>query len=106
MLWQKYLWLPPAIINNELSEINSKNKLQELLQEIGNDLPIYSLISTSGPDHNQTFKIECTIKILINTNGEKSFVTISKRASAYSKKAAEQKAAEIVINEYIKLTNS
>jgi ribonuclease-3 len=47
-----------------------KSRLQEFLQSRGLDLPEYSLISTTGDAHRQTFTTECKIESLkIKTEG-------------------------------------
>lgn len=47
-----------------------KSRLQEFLQSRGLDLPEYSLISTTGDAHRQTFTTECKIDSLnIKTEG-------------------------------------
>ncbi len=61
---------------------DSKTKLQEILQS-STDLKVkYTLIQSSGPDHNKTFKVQCKVDEL----------TII--AEGKSKKMAEQNAAK------------
>ena len=38
---------------------NPKGELQELLQSVSSEAPNYSVVSTSGPDHDRVF--ECTV---------------------------------------------
>ena len=59
-----------------------KSILQEKLQGVKQDLPVYSLVRSVG-DHNKTFVVECSIK-----SGE-----IVTQASGKTLRVAEQKAA-------------
>lgn len=61
-----------------------KTLLQELMQAHQQELPEYRLLSMSGMAHQQTFKVECKIKLLKET-------TIS---TGISRKKAEQASAE------------
>jgi ribonuclease-3 len=61
-----------------------KTLLQELMQANQQDLPEYRLLSMSGMAHQQTFQVECKIKLLKET-------TIS---TGISRKKAEQASAE------------
>jgi ribonuclease-3 len=62
---------------------DAKSLLQELTQQKHNETPTYTLEKTEGPDHDKTFTVSV------------SFLgTVLSTASAKSKKAAEQKAAE------------
>jgi len=60
-----------------------KTQLQEYLQARGIAVPKYTVISTTGLDHNQHFKVECQVES----------VDESVYATASSRKKAEQKAA-------------
>jgi ribonuclease III len=71
---------------------DSKTSLQEWTQKNKLPLPEYSLVEKSGPAH----KLEFTISLFIENYG---IVT----AQAYSKKTAEQKAAELMLE---KISNS
>jgi len=79
------------------SEINSsynsdfKSRLQELTQKYKLGTPVYNLVLATGPSHKPHFLIS-----LILDESEKA------RASGASKKVAEQKAAELYLNELIK----
>ena len=65
-----------------------KSRLQELTQKLKLGTPIYDLIYTTGPSHKPHFVVS------LNLDGaERS------RADGGSKKAAEQKAAEMYLNE-------
>ena len=70
----------------ELSELpnldNPKGELQELLQAVSPDAPVYHVVSATGPDHDRIF--ECTV----HHNG----VELA-RGAGKSKKAAESEAA-------------
>lgn len=61
-----------------------KTLLQELMQAKQQDLPEYRLLSMSGMAHQQTFKVECKVKLLQET-------TVS---TGISRKKAEQASAE------------
>ena len=78
--WEKYLKL------NTTYQVDSKTKLQEYSLKKYKVLPIYKLISNSGPRHKPIFKIGVRLK---NTK----FVY----ATGSSKKNAESKSAEILL---------
>lgn len=40
---------------------DAKTQLQEYLQSLGKELPIYDIVEVSGPAHKQTFRVECKI---------------------------------------------
>ena len=66
---------------------DAKSKLQEYLQSKKMDLADYSIISTEGEAHAQTFKVSCIInKLKITTLGEGT-----------SRRNAEQQAAELAL---------
>lgn len=65
-----------------------KTRLQEYLQAKGQSLPDYQVVSISGKEHQQTFKVSCSI--------ESSSTEII--ASGASRRKAEQAAAEKVLN--------
>lgn len=64
-----------------------KTLLQELLQGRHLDLPVYTLLNTSGEAHAQQFEVECQVPVL----------HIQSTGSGSSRRAAEQAAAEAVI---------
>lgn len=66
-----------------------KTRLQEFLQSRNQDLPEYSIISVNGAAHAQEFTVSCYVGLL-NTKFE---------ASASSRRKAEQKAAQIALDE-------
>ena len=78
--WEQYFKL------NTTYKVDSKTKLQEYSLKKYKVLPIYKLISNSGPRHKPIFKIGVRLK---NTK----FVY----ATGSSKKNAESKAAEILL---------
>ena len=78
--WEKYFKL------NTTYKVDSKTKLQEYSLKKYKVLPIYKLISNSGPRHKPIFKIGVRLK---NTK----FVY----ATGSSKKNAEAKSAEILL---------
>ena len=61
---------------------NPKGELQELLQAVSSEAPLYNVVSATGPDHDRIF--ECTVQ----HNG-----TELARGQGKSKKAAESEAA-------------
>lgn len=61
-----------------------KTRLQELMQAKRLDLPDYTLLTMTGPSHEQTFKVKCTIPLISDAS---IGVGISRRK-------AEQAAAE------------
>ena len=68
---------------------DSKSQLQEVLQKRGLDLPLYSVVETSGEQHQQSFRVQCEIKAL-----KKVFYS-----EGYNRKEAEQKAAAQAVAE-------
>lgn len=71
----------------DLATKDPKTQLQEYLQARGVAVPKYSVISTTGLDHDQLFTIECQVTSMPNK------VT----AKASSRKKAEQKAAAQIL---------
>ena len=63
-----------------------KTQLQEYLQKRKKMLPQYRLVSQSGPDHNQEFRV--SVKVLDKEYGP---------AVGKNKKSAEQKAARLAL---------
>lgn len=68
-----------------------KSRLQELTQKQGSGTPSYDVVLTTGPSHKPQFVVALKI------NGEEKT-----RADGPSKKQAEQKAAELYLNELLK----
>ena len=68
-----------------------KSRLQELTQKHRLGTPIYEVVLTTGPSHKPRFLV--CLKV---NDSEQA------RAEGASKKAAEQKAAEIYLNELMK----
>jgi ribonuclease III len=69
-------------IENKPVDINPKGQLQELLQSISPQSPIYELLSQSGPEHEKTFVVQAVWEGLVLGQG-----------SGHSKKQAETAAA-------------
>ncbi len=67
---------------------DSKTRLQELLQGQQMQLPTYDLIESSGPPHEQLFKVSCAVPEM-ELHGE---------GVASSRRAAEQAAAAMVLD--------
>jgi len=69
---------------------DAKSRLQEAMQKDALTLPVYSIIETKGEQHDQEFTVECSI----------NDVDIRAIATARSRRLAEQKAANIVLEEF------
>lgn len=68
---------------------DAKTRLQEWLQGRGRGLPVYSVESTSGKDHERVFSVLCTLADADRcTNGE-----------GRSRRSAEQSAAEAMLRD-------
>ena len=78
------------ISSSDVSIVDSKTKLQEYSLKKFKSLPIYKLVSSSGPKHKPKFTISVKLK---NT---KFF-----EGSGNSKKKAEQNAAKILLDSLI-----
>ncbi|TSA40676.1 MAG: ribonuclease III [Methylococcaceae bacterium] len=65
-------------------EKDPKTRLQELMQAQKKDLPDYELLTMSGPSHEQTFKVKCTVTMIEDVS----------YGQGISRKKAEQSAAE------------
>ena len=63
---------------------DSKTELQEHVQSEGEDLPRYSVVRVTGPDHNKTYEIKC----------ELDWLKLETVAVAGSKKEGEKLAAQ------------
>lgn len=74
-------------LNLDTASKDPKTQLQEYLQARGIAVPRYNVISTTGLDHNQQFKVECQV------DGVEEVVC----ATASSRKKAEQKAASKIL---------
>ncbi len=72
-----------------------KSRLQEAMQKRGFELPIYNIVETSGAQHDQEFTVECSL----------SQLQIVEQSTARSRRAAEQAAAELVLDRYIDRVN-
>lgn len=64
-----------------------KTRLQELLQARGLDLPVYAIDSASGDHHERRFTVSCGVESL----------GLQTRAEGRSRRKAEQRAAEAMI---------
>jgi ribonuclease-3 len=74
------------------SSKDAKTRLQEWLQAGGWPLPQYELIASHGEDHAKTFDVSCVISEPLPVQAE---------ARGVSRRAAEQDAAEIVLNQLL-----
>ena len=66
---------------------DAKSKLQEAMQKQGYGLPNYEIVETLGEQHEQEFTVKCTLQEL----------NLNSRATALSRRGAEQSAAEQVL---------
>lgn len=66
---------------------DAKTLLQERLQALRFDLPLYTVVATHGAAHNQLFEVACEVPRL----------DIRVQAPGSSRRAAEQAAAQLVI---------
>ncbi len=86
-------WFSTRLDNLSLETLDkdAKTRLQEHLQGLGHELPIYQLIEATGDDHNQVFTVECLLPdIKQHSPGQGS-----------SRKKAEQAAAENILQQMI-----
>jgi len=74
------------------SSKDAKTRLQEHLQSGGWPLPQYDLVASHGEDHAKTFEVSCRISEPLPPVAE---------ATAGSRRAAEQDAAETVLNQLL-----
>jgi ribonuclease-3 len=74
-----------------ITQIDAKTKLQEYSLKVYKSLPVYKLISNTGPRHKPLFKVAVKLK-------DSKFFT----AQGYSKKDAEQNAATLCIESSLK----
>ncbi|MEO7052106.1 MAG: ribonuclease III [Rhodanobacter sp.] len=72
------------------SSKDAKTRLQEYLQSGGWPLPLYELVASHGEDHAKTFDVTCHI--------EEPLALVAD-ATAGSRRAAEQDAAESLLNQ-------
>jgi ribonuclease-3 len=79
------LWAP-LVAGQDTPPIDSKTELQEWVQGRSLPLPNYQVVERTGPDHVPVFTVEVTVSGLI-----------AARASAGSKRAAEQDAARALL---------
>ena len=75
-------------ISPESTYKDPKSRLQEAMQKRGFRLPSYEIVETSGEQHSQLFTVECSLLD----------VAISSKATATSRRAAEQEAASSVLD--------
>lgn len=72
------------------SSKDAKTRLQEWLQGAGLPLPQYELVATHGEDHAKQFEVLCSIA---------EPQTLSARAERGSRRAAEQDAAQVLLDQ-------
>ena len=78
-----------AVKKNSLRD--AKTLLQQLGQRDFGKLPEYSLISSTGPEHNKTFYVEVDVCGVMKMRGK-----------GRSKKEAEKQAASMALEQYKK----
>lgn len=67
---------------------DSKSRLQEYLQQKGEPVPVYDIVSISGEPHDQTFKVNCRVSI-----SAEPYMGVGS-----SRRAAEQRAAKLALD--------
>lgn len=70
---------------------DAKTRLQEWLQARARPLPAYAVIDESGPPHRRVFRVRCAL----------SDADEASEASAASRRVAEQRAAETLLQELV-----
>ena len=84
--------------NVKLSQIDvrdPKGELQELMQGYGLELPVYSVLEVSGPEHAPVYKVESSVRIPVAPGKKiKRIVCIGESNSI---KGAEQSAAKLLL---------
>ena len=73
-------------LTSRATDIDYKSKLQELTQSRYQSMPVYRLVSETGPDHSKVFKVE----VIVNT-------IVFGVATGKSKKLAETEAARLAL---------
>lgn len=68
---------------------DAKTRLQELLQSLSLDLPIYQVVDTKGADHQREFVVACEVAVL----------RLQVQARASSRRNAEQEAASLMLEQ-------
>jgi ribonuclease-3 len=76
-------------LNQKTAVKDPKTQLQEYLQSKRLELPLYEVTSIEGEAHAQTFIVECRVPDLKKTT----------RADGMSRRKAEQKAAELMLQQ-------
>ncbi len=84
-------WYGPRfdVAANDPLHKDPKTRLQELLQARGERLPVYDVIRTSGEQHAKQFTVSCKVDLLAH----------EVCAEAPSRRAAEKRAAQLVLDE-------
>lgn len=82
------IWYKKRLDNIKTLDLKDpKTRLQEFLQAKKFDLPQYKVVSINGKEHAQNFQIDCSVKEL----------NLLVTAEAGSRRAAEQKSAELML---------
>lgn len=80
-----------AGISEQSTFKDAKSKLQEAMQKQSYGLPCYDIVETVGEQHEQHFTVECDLPDLL----------IKAKATAKSRRGAEQTAAEQVLEQFL-----
>lgn len=90
----KYLDINIKNCKSLATKKDTKGLLQELTQERFKEIPIYTLISETGPDHDKTFVYEVSVNDTVIGCGE-----------GKNKKSAQQNASHDALENYFKVEN-
>ncbi len=82
----KFLELELVGIQRGMEQYDYKSQLQKITQNLYGVVPVYAMVSQTGPDHGRVFRVRATVKEL--------FFAV---ARGTSKKSAEQRAARLVL---------
>ena len=79
-------WLAPYMPDLSMPEVHkdAKTRLQEYLQALGKDVPVYEVTAINGEAHNQIFVVSCKVKLLGQTT----------QGQGKNRRIAEQEAAQ------------
>ena len=78
-------------ISDTSTHKDAKSQLQEVMQKKALNLPVYSIVETIGEQHDQEFTVSCEVED----------AGISAKATAKSRRLAEQKAAAQVLDQLV-----
>jgi len=88
------IWYKERLDNIKTLDLKDpKTRLQEHLQASKFELPHYQVVSVNGKEHAQIFQVDCSVKEL----------NLLMTAEASSRRAAEQKSAELMLERIQKI---